>query len=239
MCLVLVGDSFIPKGPWELLRLVQAHRPVFGSVKLAPIKNEKPFVPRHMKSDKGLFWKSTSRTTLCLLFLRKLFNHFTVMSSVPHLNNLYSKPSCGTLSNALLKEFMLAMNGYGPQGDNLFLGTDFPKVKLPGEIFHGYIIKREGKNKREQNVPKCFKVFVWDCSLDCSEYKVSRGNNAGFWRNLKIMKIKELKVHLWFSYVLDVWPFYNHTASKICQGTGCKIAERATTEGTTTSWGWF
>ena len=69
------------------------------------------------------------------------------MSSVPHLNNLYSKPLCGTLSNALLKEFMLAMNGYGPQGDNLFLGTDFPKVKLPGEIFHGYIIKREGKAK--------------------------------------------------------------------------------------------
>ena len=58
MCLVLVSDSFIPKGPWELLWLVQAHRPVFGSVKLAPIKYEKSFVPRHMKSDEGLFWKS-------------------------------------------------------------------------------------------------------------------------------------------------------------------------------------
>ena len=43
MCLVLVSDSFIPKGPWELLWLVQAHRPVFGSVKLAPIKYEKNF----------------------------------------------------------------------------------------------------------------------------------------------------------------------------------------------------
>ena len=85
MCLVLVSDSFIPKGPWELLWLVQVHRPVFGSVKLAPIKYEKSFVPRHMKSDKGLFWKSTSRTTLCLLFSRKLFNHFNVMSSMPHL----------------------------------------------------------------------------------------------------------------------------------------------------------
>ena len=59
MCLVLVSDSFIPKGPWELLWLVQAHRPVFGSVKLAPIKYEKSFVPRHMKSDEGLFWKSS------------------------------------------------------------------------------------------------------------------------------------------------------------------------------------
>ena len=55
-----MGDSFIPKGPWELLWLVQAHRPVFGSVKLAPIKYEKSFVPRHMKSDEGLFWKSNS-----------------------------------------------------------------------------------------------------------------------------------------------------------------------------------
>ena len=60
--LVLVSDSFIPKGPWELLWLVQAHRPVFGSVKLAPIKYEKSFVPRHMKSDEGLFWKSTINT---------------------------------------------------------------------------------------------------------------------------------------------------------------------------------
>ena len=55
MPLGLVSDSFIPKGPWELLWLVQAHRPVFGSVKLAPIKYEKSFVPRHMKSDKGRF----------------------------------------------------------------------------------------------------------------------------------------------------------------------------------------
>ena len=36
--------------PW-----LQWHRPVFGSVKLAPIKYEKAFVPRHMKSDEGLF----------------------------------------------------------------------------------------------------------------------------------------------------------------------------------------
>ena len=55
MRLVLVGDSFIPKGPWELLWLVQAHRPVFGSVKVAPIKYEKSFVSHHMKSDEGLF----------------------------------------------------------------------------------------------------------------------------------------------------------------------------------------
>ena len=101
-----------------------------------------------------------SRTTLCLLFSRKLFNHCNEMSSKPHLNNLYSKPLCGTLSNALLKVFMLAMNGYGPQGKTLFWGTDFPKVKLPGEIFHGYIIKRKGENKREENFPKCFKAFV-------------------------------------------------------------------------------
>ena len=47
-----------PMGPWELLWLVQAHRPVFGSVKLAPIKYEKSFVPRHLKSDEGLLWKS-------------------------------------------------------------------------------------------------------------------------------------------------------------------------------------
>ena len=59
MRLVHVSDSFIPKGPWELLWLVQAHRPVFGSVKLAPIKYEKSFVPRHMKSDEGPFWTST------------------------------------------------------------------------------------------------------------------------------------------------------------------------------------
>ena len=44
MRLVLVSDSFIPKGPWELLWLVQAHRPVFESVKLALIKYEKSFV---------------------------------------------------------------------------------------------------------------------------------------------------------------------------------------------------
>ena len=55
MRLVLVSDSFSPKGPWELLWLVQAHRPVFGSVKLELIKYEKSFVLRHMKSDKGLF----------------------------------------------------------------------------------------------------------------------------------------------------------------------------------------
>ena len=66
MRLVLVGDSFIPKGPWELLWLVQAHRPVFGSVKLAPIKYEKSFVPRHTKSNKGLFWKSSQ---LCIWFV--------------------------------------------------------------------------------------------------------------------------------------------------------------------------
>ena len=59
MRLVFVSDSFIPKSPWELLWLVQAHRPFFGSVKLAPIKYEKSFVPRHMKSDEGRFWKST------------------------------------------------------------------------------------------------------------------------------------------------------------------------------------
>ena len=60
MHLVLVRDSFIPKGPWELLWLDQAHRPVFGSVKLAPIKYEKSFISRHMKSDEGLFWKSST-----------------------------------------------------------------------------------------------------------------------------------------------------------------------------------
>ena len=59
MRLVLVSDNFIPKVPWELLWLVQAHGPVFGSVKLAPIKYENSFVPRHMKSDEGRFWKST------------------------------------------------------------------------------------------------------------------------------------------------------------------------------------
>ena len=41
--------------------MVQAHRPVFGSVKLAPM-SEKSFVPRHMKSD-GLFSKSIHRET--------------------------------------------------------------------------------------------------------------------------------------------------------------------------------
>ena len=63
MRLVFVSDSFIPKGPWELLWLVQAHRPVFGSAKLAPIKYETFFVPGHMKSDDGLFWKSRLTTT--------------------------------------------------------------------------------------------------------------------------------------------------------------------------------
>ena len=43
-----------PQGCWELLWLVQPHRPVFGSVKLALIKYEKSFVLRHMKSDEGL-----------------------------------------------------------------------------------------------------------------------------------------------------------------------------------------
>ena len=68
MRLVLVSDSFIPKGSWELLWLVQAHRPVFGSVKLAPIKYEKSFVPLHMKSDEGLFWKSIKWTTAMRVF---------------------------------------------------------------------------------------------------------------------------------------------------------------------------
>ena len=174
-----------------------------------------------------------------VFFSQENFNHCNVVSSKPHLNNLYSKLLRGNLSNALLKVFILAMNGYGPQGNNLFLGNWFSQSEVAWWNFPWIHHQKGGESKREQNVPKCFKVFVWDCSLDCSEYKVSRGNNAGFWRNLKIMKIKELKVHLWFSYVLDVWPFYDHTASKICQGTGCKIAERATTEGTTTSWGWF
>ena len=65
VCLLHVSDSFIPKGPWELLWLVQAHRPVFGSVKLAAlIKYENSFVPRHMTSDEGLFWKSSSRVVI-------------------------------------------------------------------------------------------------------------------------------------------------------------------------------
>ena len=156
MCLVLVGDSFIPKGPWELLGLVQAHRPVFGSVKLAPIKNEKPFVPRHMKSDKGLFWKSTSRTTLCLLFSRKLFNHFNVMSSVPHLNNLYSKPLCGTLSNALLKEFMLAR----ATGGQPFLGNWFSQSEVAWWNFP-WIHHQKGGEK--QKGAECSKVFQGFC----------------------------------------------------------------------------
>ena len=66
MRLVFVSDSFIPKGPLELLWLVPAHRPVFGSVKLAPIKYEKSFVPHHMKSDEGLFWKSTDHSAITL-----------------------------------------------------------------------------------------------------------------------------------------------------------------------------
>ena len=66
MRLVFVSDSFIPKCPRELLWLVQAHRPVFGSVKLAPIKCEKSFVPRHMKSDERLFWKSTDHSAITL-----------------------------------------------------------------------------------------------------------------------------------------------------------------------------
>ena len=57
MRLVLVSDRFIPKRPWELLWLFQGHQPVFGSVKLAPIKYEKSFVPRHIKSERR-FWKS-------------------------------------------------------------------------------------------------------------------------------------------------------------------------------------
>ena len=67
MRLVFVSDSFIPKCPRELLWLVQAHRPVFGSVKLAPIKYEKSFVPRHMKSDERLFWKSTDHSAITYL----------------------------------------------------------------------------------------------------------------------------------------------------------------------------
>ena len=50
---------------------------------------------------------SPSRTTLCLFFSRKLFNHRNVVSSMPHLNNLYSKLLCGTLSNALLKSITM------------------------------------------------------------------------------------------------------------------------------------
>ena len=66
MRLAFVSDSFIPKCPWELLWLVQAHRPVFGSVKVAPMKYEKSFVPRHMKSDERLFWKSTDHSAITL-----------------------------------------------------------------------------------------------------------------------------------------------------------------------------
>ena len=66
MRLVFVSDSFIPKCPRELLWLVQGHRAVFGSVKLAPIKYEKSFVPRHMKSDERLFWKSTDHSAIAL-----------------------------------------------------------------------------------------------------------------------------------------------------------------------------
>ena len=71
MRLVLVSDSSIPKGSWELLWLVQAHRPVFPSVKLAPIKCEKSFVPRHMKSDEGLFWKSNRGNVVCNTHIRE------------------------------------------------------------------------------------------------------------------------------------------------------------------------
>ena len=55
MRLVLVGDSFIPKGPWKLLWLVQAHRSVFGSVKLAPINYEKSFAPAIWNPTKDFF----------------------------------------------------------------------------------------------------------------------------------------------------------------------------------------
>ena len=50
---------------------------------------------------------SPARTTLCVLFSRKLFSHCNVVASMPHLNNLYSKLLWGTLSNALLKSITM------------------------------------------------------------------------------------------------------------------------------------
>ena len=68
---LLVSDHFIPKGPKELLWLVKAQRPVFWSLKLAPIKYEKSFVPRHIKSEEGPSWKSVGTSKLPLPGHRK------------------------------------------------------------------------------------------------------------------------------------------------------------------------
>ena len=102
---------------------------------------------------------SPSRTTLCLLFSRKLFNHCNEMSSKPHLNNLYSKPLCGTLSNALLKVFMLAMNGYGPQGNNLVLGNWFSQSEVAWWNFPWIHHQKEGGKQKRGEFSKVFQGF--------------------------------------------------------------------------------
>ena len=57
MHLVLVGDSFIRKGPWELLWLVQAHRPVFGVGKIGANQMWKVFRPAPYEIRRGTFLK--------------------------------------------------------------------------------------------------------------------------------------------------------------------------------------
>ena len=86
MRLVLVSDSFIPKGPWELLCLVQAHRSVFRSVKLALIKYEKSFVPRHVKSDEGLLESLLISFENVLKMIHSLIRGFAVRN--PYIQNM-------------------------------------------------------------------------------------------------------------------------------------------------------
>ena len=63
-----------------------------------------------------------------VFFSQENFNHCNVMSSKPPLNNLYSKPLCGTLSNFLAKGIHVSHEWLWPTGEQPFLGElFFPK----------------------------------------------------------------------------------------------------------------
>ena len=69
--------------------MVKAQRPVFGSLKLAPIKYEKSFVRRVLnKQDEGLFRKSKFKFALEVTqfdFVILTCYHFLALSVVNHI----------------------------------------------------------------------------------------------------------------------------------------------------------
>ena len=97
IALITCEWQLYPQGSMGATLIGPSEPNFFGSVKLAPIKCEKSFVPRHMKSDEGPFWNSTiwGPPPSCRQALRGLFCACYANSKVqkPPSQLLFSLPS--------------------------------------------------------------------------------------------------------------------------------------------------